>query len=147
MGYAHKCVLSIAQIPVVIVTLVLGRLVQFSWLAVTETEYRCSQRSWDKVQLAEVVLQVRLCLFSPTAMTWYVSATGEGLHDTQALSSSQDTRAATFVGGHGSRKSAVRMNLSSEAFKNPVCNEGKERKSGLTRAYSVRWTPQTAALV
>lgn len=91
-----------------IVTLVLGRLVQFSWLAVTETEYRCSQRSRDKVQFAEVVLQVRLCPSSPTAMTWYVSATGEGLHDTQALSSSQDTRAATFVGGHGSRKSAVK---------------------------------------
>lgn len=111
MAHTHKHVLSAAPVPVVMVTLVLGRLVQFSWLAVTQTEYRCSQSSWDKVQLVEVVLQVRLCPSSPTAMTWYVSATGEGLHDTHALSSSQDAPAATPEGGHGSAQRAGRVKL------------------------------------
>lgn len=118
LGYIHKYVLCLGQIPVVTVTLVLALLVQFSWLAVTKTVYRCSQRSWDKVQLVEVVLQVRLCPSSPRARTWYASATGEGLHDTRALSSSQEVWAATFVGGHGSRKWALcRMNLLSKVFK------------------------------
>lgn len=57
------------QIPVVMVTFSLALLEQFSWLALTNTVYRCSQWSSDTLQLFEVVLQVFSCPSSPIAMT------------------------------------------------------------------------------
>lgn len=92
------------------------------------------------MQLVEVALQVRLWPSVPTATTWYASATGEGLHDTTALSSSQEKRAATLVGGQGSGES----DLSGEFVFNL---QPKTKAHPLTHGDSVRRAPQTAARV